>query len=684
MSVKGLRTKHAFFSACLSSMLICHVTTIHAEDLWNMSLEELQSVRVTSIATGTETPLDKAASVVSVITADDIAEMGATDLNHVLESVPGLHIGLSDQAYFPKFTFRGITSKFNPHALMLINGVPITGLFSGNRGHIWGGVPVKSVERIEVIRGPGSALYGADAFAGVINVITKSAKDLDGTTLGVRGGSFDTYGGWVTHGDTYDGYEFGTTLEYQSQNSWDEEIVDILGKSQDANTAVDALDLRLELAKGDWRVRAGYQNRNDLGVANGLAQSHDSNGQYDSDRANIDYTHLFDGIADNFELESRLSYYYYTQQIDTNTTLFPVGSPGFPEGVIGAPSYREEQARFDLSGLFDGIGGHFMRFGIGGFWGDIYETTELKNFDLNLALLPFPFDPRGSLDDVSDTPDVFLPEKDRTSYYAFVQDEWQLADDWALTSGLRYDKYSDFGGTTNPRVALVWATTDAITTKLLYGKAFRAPSFNELFVTANPIALGNSELEPEIIDSYELALSHQIDSKLSYNLNVFFYEIDDYIQFGASGAENTGRRNGKGGEAELEYRASSSLKLFANYAYQRSMDKNSDTYVGEAPNHQFYTRVQLKTDEGLHITPQFNWVGKQKRVAGDTRTEPLDDYSYFDLTVRQTGINERWDLSATVRNLFNADIREPSPSGGVPSDFIKPGRHFVAELSYKL
>jgi hypothetical protein len=63
MSVKGLRTKHAFFSACLSSMLICHVTTIHAEDLWNMSLEELQSVRVTSIATGTETPLDKAASV---------------------------------------------------------------------------------------------------------------------------------------------------------------------------------------------------------------------------------------------------------------------------------------------------------------------------------------------------------------------------------------------------------------------------------------------------------------------------------------------------------------------------------------------------------------------------------------------------------------------------------------------
>ena len=684
MSAKGNRTKQSFLAACIASALICQANAVHADDLWDMSLEELQSVRVTSIATGTETPLDKAASVVSVITAEDIAAMGATDIDHVLESVPGLHISLSDQAYFSKYTFRGITSTYNSQALMLVNGVPITGLFAGNRGNIWGGFPVKSVERIEVIRGAGSALYGADAFAGVINVITKTAKDLDGTTIGARAGSFDTYGAWVTHGDTYDGYEFVTTLEYQSQHSWDEEVVDILGKSQEANTAVDAFDLRMDLAKDKWRVRAGYQNRNDLGIANGLAQSHDAKGQYDSDRANVDFTYLFDDLADSFELESRLSYYYFTQEVDTNPTLFPAGSPGFPDGVIGAPGYREEQARFDLSGLYEGIEGHFLRFGTGAFWGDIYETTELKNFDLNLALLPFPFDPRGSLDDVSDTADVFLPEKDRTSYYAFVQDEWQFATDWALTTGLRYDNYSDFGSTTNPRAALVWATTDSITTKLLYGKAFRAPSFNELFVTANPIALGNSELDPETIDSYELAFSHQVNSEFSYNLNLFFYEIDDYIQIGSSGAENTGRRDGKGGEAEMEYRASGNLTLFANYAHQKSKDKNMNTNVGEAPNHQFYTRAQFKTDSGLHITPQFNWVGKQKRAAADARTEPLDDHGYFDLTLRQTGIKEHWEVSATVRNVFNADVREPSPVGGASSDFIKPGRNFFAELSYRL
>jgi iron complex outermembrane receptor protein len=73
---------------------------------------------------------------------------------------------------------------------MLVNGLPVTTSFAGNRGNVWGGLPIENVARIEVIRGPGSALYGADAFAGVINIITKTAADINGSQFGVRAGSF--------------------------------------------------------------------------------------------------------------------------------------------------------------------------------------------------------------------------------------------------------------------------------------------------------------------------------------------------------------------------------------------------------------------------------------------------------------------------------------------------------------
>ena len=145
-----------------------------------------------SIATGSQQPLRRAPAVASVITAQDILAMGVTDLDDALESVPGLHVSRYQQFYTPRYFIRGIYSDLNPQTLVLQNGQPLTTLLTGNRGLAFGDTPVENVARVEVIRGPGSALYGADAFAGVINIITKSAAEVDGTEFGVRAGSFST------------------------------------------------------------------------------------------------------------------------------------------------------------------------------------------------------------------------------------------------------------------------------------------------------------------------------------------------------------------------------------------------------------------------------------------------------------------------------------------------------------
>jgi outer membrane cobalamin receptor len=103
---------------------------------------------------------------------------------------------------------------------MLINGIPVTSLVFGNRGNVWAGMPIKSIARVEVIRGPGSALYGADAFSGVINIITKKYDDLRGTQTGVRAGSFGTQAAWLTHGGSYHGVNIGFTLEAETTDGW--------------------------------------------------------------------------------------------------------------------------------------------------------------------------------------------------------------------------------------------------------------------------------------------------------------------------------------------------------------------------------------------------------------------------------------------------------------------------------
>ncbi|MDY0014218.1 MAG: TonB-dependent receptor plug domain-containing protein, partial [Rhodocyclaceae bacterium] len=163
-----------------------------------------------SIATGSVQPIHRAPAVATVITAGDIEALGARNLEQALALVPGLHVSRS--AYFnnPIYTFRGIHSQYNPQVLVLVNDLPLTSVFGGDRGTGWGTVPVEMISRIEVIRGPGSALYGADALAGVINVITKNPEELKGTRLSAVYGSFQTGDVTAIHGDDQDALRYST------------------------------------------------------------------------------------------------------------------------------------------------------------------------------------------------------------------------------------------------------------------------------------------------------------------------------------------------------------------------------------------------------------------------------------------------------------------------------------------
>ena len=647
-----------------------------------------------SIATGNRQLLTRAPAVASVITAEDIKVIGATDLDQVLETVPGLHVSRSTRGYNPIYTIRGIYSETNPQVLVLINDIPITNVFVGDRNQVWGGMPVNNIARIEIIRGPGSAVHGADAFAGTINIVTKTAADIGGTEFGVKEGTFDTTEAWLLNSGSINGIGSAFSIEVSRTDGQDEII------TADAMTFLDPaaslapgpvnlrhknLDARLDLSRGNWRARFGYQRRLDVGIGAGVAQALDPVGDNSSTRLNTDFTYHDNSSFEHWDLTTQLS------MLDTNAKsdllVYPPGAFGgtFPDGMIGKPEIYERHTRFSVSGVYDGIDGHQLRIGIGYNIHDMYKIRESKNFDSSGA-------PLGSVVDVSDDPNnVFIRPHDRKVYFLSLQDEWSMAADWDLTGGVRYDHYSDFGTTVNPRLALVWQTQYNLTSKFLYGRAFRAPSFAELYNINNPVALGNASLDPETIDTLELAFDYQPSEKVHTDVNLFRYKmrhiirpVPDPLPATTITAQNTGDQNGYGMEWEATWNIDSAWELKGNLAYQKSTDDSSNTDVADAPGMQAYIQARWKGKPDWELVLQNHWIGDRKRAAGDSRPA-VDNIVQTDVTLRRMPKTSPLELTLSVNNLFDRDVREPSPAPGlIPNDLPLAGRNVMFGVIYHL
>lgn len=687
------------------------------EKIFGAGLQEEDVYRTDQLlltATGSLKPLHKAPSVASVITKEDIEKMGATSLREVLETVPGLHVAPSSKnALDPIYSIRGIHTSVNPQTLLLMNGIPITIAWTGSRPFFRH--PVANISRIEIVRGPGSAVHGADAFAGVINIITKDGQEIDGTNAGVRAGSFDTYATWVQHGGTYSGWDVAVNLEYQkSRGDRNRTLASDLQTVLDGafgttaslapgvlSTDYENVNAQLSLAKGNWTVRL-WRLLQDDGLADGvtqtLGQSNVDIGQFLAD-ATYNTKELFE----NLDLTARVYYQYYKQ--DSLLQLFPpgstllIGNDGninftnptslavFTDGVYGEPIQSDQQAGIELTALYEGFKQQRWRFSLGCKY--LEETyKELKNFGPGV-LDGLPFLPAvtlvdGALTDLTGTADIYAEDNRRRLWFLSIQDEWSIAPKWELTGGIRYDHFSDFGDTVNPRVALVWETLPQLTTKLLYGRAFRAPSFSELYAQNNPSNTGNPDLEPETIETYELAFDYQPAHSLRMVLNLFAYNINDLIELVQDPGQTTQTsrnhkdQKGHGVEVEADWEVTKTVRLKGNFSYQRSKDSVTGEIVPDAPGMQFYANAHWRFLPAWSLDGQLFWVGARHRANGDTRDD-IKDNTIVNLTLRRKNIAAHWDVALAIRNLFDEDVRESSQAS-IPDDYPMEGRSFYGEV----
>lgn len=656
------------------------------------------------IATGRAQSLRRAPAVASVVTAEDISRIGATDLDEVMETVPGVHVSRNIQAYNPLYLIRGIHGQFNPQTLVLLDGMPLTMQFIGNRGNGWAGMPLENIARVEVIRGPGSAMYGADAYSGVINLVTKQASDIPGTEIGARAGSFGSRSAWALHGGHWGPWQVAAYLQH-AQTDGDDPII-----GSDAQTQIDQLygsraslapgpvslghrmlDGQLSLKWGHAQIRIGHMGRDQIGLGGGTTSSLDpfSRGRTQRSHLSLDVDDL--PLNADWRLQAHLTGLHLTAQ-HPPLLLYPAGAWGgaFPQGMFGSPNTWERQWRGTVMAHYGGWSDHLLSVGIGHEDLHLYRAREYKNFVLSLGAPPTPLGD-GSVVEVP-VEDAFIKPHRRRVDHLILQDEWNLARDWTLTTGVRHDRYSDVGSTTNPRVALVWDTSLDLTTKLLHGRAFRAPAFMELYSINNPVLRGNPQLEPETIQTTELAFSWQARPDTLLQLSLFRHSLRDIIAPTGSPQvfQNAGKQKGRGFELEARHELDHAVSVSGHYAYQRSIDENSRQDAGYAPRHHVYGRTDWRWDSGWQWSGQVNHVAGRRRPPGDTR-DAVRDQTTLDLTVRSPRSASGWEFRASVRNLFDARLEEPSlysPGDAipvlVPGDLPLAGRSLFVQVSLQM
>jgi outer membrane receptor for ferrienterochelin and colicins len=672
-------------------MIICAVSRLAIAE---GSSDELQAIygndQSISLATGYSRSLRDAPVSATIVSRDEIVQSGAMNLAELLQTVSAYYLSSND-AHSTSITVRGISSR----VLVLVDGVPLYQGFVDATFSLQD-VLLYNVERVEITRGPGSALYGADAMGGIINLITRTDSANTPRELGAVGGNLDTGGAWGLYHTNlgpaalrlYGAYVNGdyndSTLKADAQTAFDKlyHTHDSLAPGP-VNDAHQLVDTRAELSMGAWTGRVSFRDELHGGDGVGLAFALDPSGRIGSAVTTFELVH-HSTPSPNWDLSGYLAYIDVKQ--DANATGYPPGAFGgaFPVGLRQILDTRETRGRGEFTATYAGWSRQKVLVSIGGFTNDFNEDADIRNYKVSGGrVLPTgsmaPFGGPGGTPIIGDSYDVVG--------YGVIQDEWTIVRDLTFTGGLRLDHYSTFGAQWTPRAALVFSPTPQATLKAIYSEAFRPPSAVELVSNGTFGALGNPALKPMQIHMGELDASYRL-GRLEATLAAFVYRTYDLINTAPdvgvpTGLQyvNVGHDSGHGGEAGVTWKANDAWDAGLQYSYQRSSDLSvSGAQTQQAPRQLLDTTFTWKATSSWSAYVSSLAVADRGRRFGDPRPDP-PNYLLFNLALRKRW-GDRFSARARVSNLLNHQVNDPSESTtALPYDVPEPGRTWRIDLT---
>jgi len=706
--------KNIFFHLFLATSVLSANESLPMPDDFASLLEDMSD-----IATKKSLNVDYLPSVVTVIDAQTYRDAGIQTLGEALEMLPGIQTQLSPMGY-AMTTVRGLK---NPNAYLsdkikvMIDGVPIYNELSGT-SYFYMDLSLQIVDKIEVLRGPGSTMYGAGSFYGTINVITKMGNNRPEERISAGIGSY--------------GYRMLSTNLYENIGDWDI-YLDGYYQQNDKSLYWEDRGGYTEEAMKDFSV--GFRAKNGgLEFLTRFKRNH--TGNFYEFESKLDLLPWEEGYHENSYFLSQLSYTtdfsgyqletranYTVHGLDLHTDISGVNGVknrlGVVDIVLNDGFYIEQKIQeqnLELESILTlpNFYNNDVMLGVG-----IRQASVTKdNFfsTVENAMLPnleaiknhpnydsfkyneekesaFWHNPTRSLINDSHT--------DRTNVYAYLQDLIAVTDQVDVVLGLRVDNYSDFGTQLSKRAALVYRASDEAIFKLLYGSAFRAPTLIEAYENGHiNMRAGDPDLKPEETNTYEAVAIYAPNFSHKFMLNLYYSHLNNVIDLEEypntdPGYQNFDSRESRGAEFEYYFRPNTTHNLYFNASYIDA-EYTIPPEEGEIPHNQSMpdiSTVMLKAmyvfrpSDRLTFGTTWRYYNETTEtelqwVAEDGRDATVDPYHVVDETVtfKLTPLSQ---LQLTVKNLFNADVRYPVYYYLTDSGIPREGTNFFLSFEQK-
>ena len=614
------------------------------EALGNNELLDLLNTEV-STASKYMQSINEAPASVTIISHEEIQKYGYKTMAELLNSVKSYFIR-NDRQYIYIGT-RGFErpSSYGNKILMMINGHTCNeNLYQSTFYENELGLDLDMVERVEIVQGPGSVLYGTGAVLSVINIITKKGKHSGSSKFNFEYGN----PGITT---------YRANIGYEISNKFDFMLSGVFGSSDGDNMyfkEYDSDSLNNGLAENlDWEKHYGifgtvnfgdfsfqtYFNRRDKSIPSApwglLFNTEDS---YSIDERAFAELKYQNEICSNKNIMIRAYYDYYIYK----------GSYPYDDG----------------EGLYYAY--DFNR----GTWVGIESLLHWDLGDNNRLSIGFEFkDNLKALMRVwyDDGPDILDMDNPYTVFSGYIQDSYQITEELSVTGGIRFDNYSIAGNAFTPRLGFIYNPFENSTFKVLYGESFRAPNLYEMYYYYEDSELPNPNLKPEINKTHEFIWEQKFGKTIFTTLNIYYYSLYDlidkvYVNDLASQFKNVDRVHSYGTEIGAFAKITSDFSCFLFAGYQNSWDPKTDEKLSNSPEFLLKSGFSYKLFEKLFVSTELFFETERKTII-NTFSEPFilcnfninykPNFSMFFIS--------NFELGLKISNVF--DDKHPLPAG---------------------
>jgi outer membrane receptor protein involved in Fe transport len=640
-------------------------------DLTGLSIEDLTKVQVESVY-GASKFLQKASDApasVTVVTAEQIQKYGFRTLADLLKTVRGFYV-INDRNY-SYVGVRGLSlpGDYNARILFLLNGHRVNdNIFDGAYVGTEFPVDVDLIDRVEIIRGPNSSIYGTGALAAVINVITKRGRDLGVGEVSTEAASWNSYKGRVTYGDRFDnGWE--TLLSGSYYNSEGHKQIFFPGFNSPATNngiAVDAdrdeaYNVYADITHGDFDVHVVQASRTKhIPTASFETVFNDSRTRTTDARGYVDfqYHHAFG----SWEALGRASYDWYDYHGIYIYDYARAGIPPFTQNYDAANgSWADFQG--DASRTF--LKRHKVTLGI-------EVRQDFQQQQINYDIQPYFL--------------YFDSHRSSRIWALYFQDEYSIRKNLIFVAGLRGDWYQANGNTLSPRGGLLFAPRPSTDIKAIYSWAFRAPNDYEAFYAGNNSNTPNPFLKPERIRTWELDVDHRFGNRYYFSAAAFLNHIDDLIveniidPADITVDTNSGPVETKGIEWEFGTKWGRGVEGTLSQSLQTSRNLVTGSVLTNSPKQLGKMNVSIPiVQQKLFASLDGQYTSRRRTIA---QTD-LGGYFIMNLALFSRNLTDKFDISAGLYNAFDKRYAE---SGGVEHAQIsipQDGRSFRVKLTYR-